>query len=65
MKTGVVVFSEGDCNTEVAEENGTIVVDEQVCRFDVTMDEAVCVEITIVRGIVIQGRKYEQERMRT
>ncbi len=48
MKARIVVLGEGDCDAEIAKEDGAVIVDEQVCRFNVTMNKAVRVQIAIV-----------------
>ena len=59
--SSVLVFPEESSNAEVGKKDSSVVVDEQVSCFDVTMDETIDMEITRTSGIR-QLRKSEGRR---
>lgn len=48
---GVVLVVQGCGDAEVAEEDGAVVVDEEVGGFDVAVDEAVYVEVAVAVAV--------------
>jgi hypothetical protein len=47
VRVSVVVVVQRGGNTKVAEENGAVVVDEEVCCLDIPVDEAIDMQIAV------------------